>query len=132
MTDARQLEHFRSERGDPAKHDVSEFTCGVASLDVWLKEYADTSAARRTARTWVWVDPRGAGYGAVLVADALERIVTATRVVAARVVVVDAREETVAQFYERLGFRRIPGSLRLVQKIADVEAALGRYAARGA
>lgn len=171
MTDARQVEHFRSERFDPAKHDVSEFTCGVDSLDVWLKEHAGTSAARRTARTWVWANSRGvvvgyyalaahkvqrehvpsrigrggpieipavllarlalsrdlqgAGYGAVLVADALERIVTATKVVAARVVVVDAREETVAQFYERLGFRRIPGSLRLVQKIADVEAALG-------
>lgn len=67
---------------------------------------------------------RGRGWGAVLVADALERVVVATQTVAARVVVVDALNESVARFYEALGFRRIPGSLRLVQKISDVEAAL--------
>nr|WP_281728218.1 GNAT family N-acetyltransferase [Cellulomonas denverensis] len=67
---------------------------------------------------------RGQGWGAVLVADALGRVVAATRTVAARVVVVDALAEPVARFYEGLGFRRVPGSLRLVQKIADIEAAL--------
>lgn len=67
---------------------------------------------------------RGRGLGAVLVADALERVVTATQTVAARVVVVDALAEPVARFYEGLGFRRVPGSLLLVQKVADIEAAL--------
>lgn len=67
---------------------------------------------------------RGHGLGAVLVADALERVVEVTRTVAARVVVVDALTEPVAQFYETLGFRRIPGSLRLVQKVTDIAAAL--------
>ena len=67
---------------------------------------------------------RGYGLGEVLVADALERIVSATQMVAARLVVVDALHERVAQFYESLGFRRIPGSLLLVQKITDIEAAL--------
>lgn len=67
---------------------------------------------------------RGRGLGAVLVADALLRIVAATQTVAARLVVVDALTERVAQFYESLGFRRVPGSLLLVQRIADVEAAL--------
>ncbi len=67
---------------------------------------------------------RGRGWGAVLVADALTRIVAATPVVAARLVVVDALTERVAQFYESLGFRRVPGSLLLVQRIADIESAL--------
>ncbi|MBK7820794.1 MAG: GNAT family N-acetyltransferase [Tessaracoccus sp.] len=67
---------------------------------------------------------RGRGLGAVLVADALERVVAATRTVAARLVVVDALSEPVARFYEALGFRRIPDSLLLVQKIADIEASL--------
>lgn len=62
--------------------------------------------------------------GDVLVADALERIINATQTVAARLVVVDALHERVARFYESLGFRRLPGSLLLVQKITDVEAAL--------
>ncbi len=67
---------------------------------------------------------RGSGLGQVLVADALERVVSATQTVAARVVVVDALAEPVVRFYEQLGFRRIPGSLRLVQRLADIEAAV--------
>lgn len=161
---------FRSERLDPARHDVRDFTCGEGSLDTWLREQAVPATARRTARTWVWVDQdgavvgyyalaahkvaredvpskigrggpseipavllarltlaesfRGHGLGEILVADALARIVDATQTVAARLVVVDALHERVAQFYESLGFRRIPSSLLLVQKIVDVEAAL--------
>lgn len=76
------------------------------------------------ARLALDVHLRGEGLGAVLVADALDRIVVATNVVAARLVVVDALAEPVARFYEQLGFRRIPGSHRLVQKVADIEAAL--------
>lgn len=64
-----------------------------------------------------------AHMGPVLVADALSRIVEACRIVAARLVVVNARHEKVAGFYETLGFRRVPGSLLLVLKISDAEAA---------
>jgi GNAT superfamily N-acetyltransferase len=161
---------FRSERLDPQRHDVRAFSCGEPSLDVWLCEQAVPATARRTARTWVWVDEGGAivgyyalaahkvarahvptkigrggpteipavllarlaldeslhgqGLGAVLVADALQRVVEATQTVAARLVVVDALHEHVARFYESLGFRRLPDSLLLVQKVADIEAAL--------
>lgn len=161
---------YRSERFDPERHDVANFTCGEASLDVWLRELAAPATARRTARTWVWSDPedrvvgyyalaahkvaredvplkigrggpteipavllgrlalaqslRGQGLGEVLVADALTRIVEATQTVGARLVVVDALHEPVAGFYESLGFRRVPNSLLLVQKLTDIEAAL--------
>jgi hypothetical protein len=67
---------------------------------------------------------RGRGLGAVLVSDALARIIDATQTVAARLVVVDALHERVVQFYELLGFCRIPGGLLLVQKLTDIEAAL--------
>lgn len=66
---------------------------------------------------------RGQDLGEVLLADALSRIVEATRTVGARFVVVDALHERAALFYERLGFRRLPDSLLLVQKIADIQAA---------
>lgn len=65
---------------------------------------------------------RGQDLGEVLLADALSRIVDATRTVGARLVVVDALHEKAAAFYERYGFRRVPGSLRLVQKVADITA----------
>ena len=66
----------------------------------------------------------GMGMGGVLLADALMRIVTATRTVAARFVVVDDRDEVVAAFYEHYGFRRIPDSMRLVQKVSDIASAM--------
>ena len=66
---------------------------------------------------------RGHGLGVVLVADALDRIVVAAEQVGAKLVVVDALHERVAGWYEGLGFIRIPGSLVLVQRIADVAAA---------
>lgn len=161
---------YRSEQLNPERHQVAEFTCGEPSLDTWLREQAVQATARRTARTWVWVDEhgtvvgyyamaahrvareniptkigrggpteipavllarlalsqslRGQGLGEVLLADALTRVVFVTETVGARLVVVDALHERVAQFYESLGFQRIPGELLLVQKISDITAAL--------
>jgi len=67
---------------------------------------------------------QGKGLGAVLLVDALARVVAATRTVAARFVVVDAVDEAAVGFYEHHGFRRIPGTLRLVQKASDVAASM--------
>lgn len=66
----------------------------------------------------------GGGNGGALLADALGRIVIATDIVAARFVVVDALHETAASLYHHHGFRRIPDSLRLIQKVSDIAAAL--------
>jgi GNAT superfamily N-acetyltransferase len=68
----------------------------------------------------------GQGLGGALVAEALGRVVAATEIVAARFVLVDAVDERAAGFYEHHGFRRIPGSLRLIQKVADIAAAGAR------
>jgi GNAT superfamily N-acetyltransferase len=76
------------------------------------------------ARLALDVSLQGTGMGGVLLADALMRIVTATRTVAARFVVVDDRDEVVAAFYEHYGFRRIPDSMRLVQKVSDIASAM--------
>lgn len=67
---------------------------------------------------------RGQNLGEVLLADALLRVVEATQTVAARLVVVDAVHEKVAAFYERNGLTRVPTRLLLVQKVADIEAAV--------
>ncbi len=69
----------------------------------------------------------GQGLGGALLADALARIVAATALVAARFAVVDALHEAAVAFYEHHGFRRIPGTSRLVQKCSDIEAALGGH-----
>lgn len=66
---------------------------------------------------------RGQNLGEILLVDALSRVVDATRTVGVRLVVVDALHERVAAFYERLGFQRVPNSLLMVQKVADIAAA---------
>jgi GNAT superfamily N-acetyltransferase len=154
------------------RRDLSRFDSGQPDLDRWLPGHARGAEARRTARTFVWLDdsgsviayytiaahllqradlPRstgrgnpnhipavllarlaldrtlhGQGLGGALLADALTRIVAATSVVAARFVVVDAIDEPAASFCERHGFRRIPTTNRLIQKVSDVAAALNQ------
>jgi GNAT superfamily N-acetyltransferase len=67
----------------------------------------------------------GQSLGGALLAEALGRVVAVSETVAARFVVVDAIDEHAATFYEHHGFRRIPETLRLVQKMSDIAAALG-------
>ncbi len=67
---------------------------------------------------------QGQGHGGVLLVDALHRVLVATEQVAARFVVVDALSEKAADFYVHHGFRRIPETMRLVQKVSDIAAAL--------
>jgi GNAT superfamily N-acetyltransferase len=67
---------------------------------------------------------QGQGIGGAVLADAMSRVLEATAIVAARFVLIDALHEQAASFYEHHGFTRIPDSLRLIQKISDIAAAL--------
>ncbi len=42
---------------DPARHRLDAFDSGEPKLDGWLREHAAGAAARRVARTFVWIDP---------------------------------------------------------------------------
>lgn len=48
---------FRSEPLDPARHHLTAFHSGEPELDGWLREHASGAAARRVARTFVWIEP---------------------------------------------------------------------------
>ena len=72
------------------------------------------------ARLALHRDLHGHGMGGALLADASQRIVAATDVVAARFVVVDAINDAAASFYAHFGYRAIPGTRRLVRKISDL------------
>lgn len=67
---------------------------------------------------------QGHGLGERLLIDALDRVTRVSTEVAFRFVVVDAIDESAATFYERYGFTRIPGQLRLFRKISDIIADL--------
>ncbi|MHB8293967.1 MAG: GNAT family N-acetyltransferase, partial [Acidimicrobiales bacterium] len=72
------------------------------------------------ARLALHRDLRGRGLGGVLLADASRRIVDATDIVAARLVVVDAMNGDEASFYTHYGYRPMPGTRRFVRKISDL------------
>jgi GNAT superfamily N-acetyltransferase len=68
---------------------------------------------------------QGTGLGARLLADALRMAVLAGESVAARLVVVDAIDESAAQFYRRYGFMdTLDHPLRLYRRMKDVRASL--------
>jgi GNAT superfamily N-acetyltransferase len=66
------------------------------------------------------VDRSLQGSGAGLLVDALGRVVAASRLVAARFVVVDALDDDAHRFYEHFGFTSLDGR-RLVRKVSAVE-----------
>jgi GNAT superfamily N-acetyltransferase len=51
---------------------------------------------------------QGQGLGAILIADALQRVALASQVMAVYAVVVDALIESAAEFYRQFGFIRLP------------------------
>ena len=66
------------------------------------------------------------GYGRALVADAAVRTLHAVDLVGARGMLVHARDETAAAFYERLGFIRSPTDpLHLMVLIKDLRRTFG-------
>ncbi|MFC4610586.1 hypothetical protein ACFO9E_22725 [Streptomyces maoxianensis] len=66
----------------------------------------------------------GQRLGGVLLADSMGQIAQAVQHVAARFLLVDAIDEEAATFYERYGFKRIPGDNRLYRKMSDILASL--------
>lgn len=75
------------------------------------------------ARLAVDIHRQEQGLGALLLAEALRKAVTAGEAVAARLIVVDAIDDDAARFYARHGFITVPEHpLRLYRRMKDVRA----------
>lgn len=65
---------------------------------------------------------RGQRFGELLLADALKRCLRLSEEVAAMAVLVDAKDERAAEFYERYGFRRfVDAPLKLFMPMAEIK-----------
>lgn len=153
-------------------HDLSRFSSGNSSLDVWLKNHAIHADRSGTGRTYVWIDDaadvvayftlaphlvrreelpsgvgrgapdtvpsilvarlaldralQGQGWGAVLLADAIEVALEAIRKAGGRLIVVDAIDSNASAFYLHHGFVSVPGTAhRLVMKASIAARSLG-------
>ncbi len=86
------------------KLDVGDLTEEIARK---LPRYDRIPAALigRLARD---IRARGKGVGELLVADAVRRILSAAQSLAVFAIMVEAKDERAATFYERFGFRRFP------------------------
>ncbi len=68
---------------------------------------------------------QGQGLGSILLADALQRIVQASQVMAVYAVVVDALNDRAAKFYQQFGFIALPSQpLKLFLPMDSVAALL--------
>lgn len=78
------------------------------------------------ARLAVHEDAQGRGFGALLLADAAIRAVRASAEVAARGLLVHARDEVAVLFYEHFGFVRSPSDpMHLVALMKDLRSVVG-------
>jgi GNAT superfamily N-acetyltransferase len=66
----------------------------------------------------------GQGLGGQLLFDTYQRVLAATRIVAARYLVVDTIDDEATRFYKHYGFICSPAepSMRMVRKISDIQA----------
>ena len=87
-------------------------------------------AAVILARLAIAEEEQGKGLGARLLADALRTAVFAGEAAAARLIVVDALDDSAAGFYRRHGFVEPIGTpLRLYRRMKDVRASLAAASA---
>jgi ribosomal protein S18 acetylase RimI-like enzyme len=70
---------------------------------------------------------RGQGVGDLLVADAVNRVLDASRMIATFAIVVDAKDDAASSFYQRLGFIPFPTRpTRLFLLVETARAAVAR------
>ncbi|KLL13080.1 MULTISPECIES: GNAT family N-acetyltransferase [Protofrankia] len=69
---------------------------------------------------------QGQGLGGLLLADAVGRVVEATRTVAARFIVVDAIDEQAVSFCIKYGFTQVPATNRLLKRMSAAAAQISR------
>jgi GNAT superfamily N-acetyltransferase len=79
-----------------------------------LPHYPDVPAVL-LGRLAIAKSEQGRGLGAMLIADALLRASRAE--IAAYAMLVDAKDESAARFYEHLGFERLSTGLRLIRRV---------------
>lgn len=108
---ARVFVAVDSELGVVGFYSLSSFTLDLGDLPEELARklprYDGVPAARigRLARD---SRVRGKGVGELLLADAVRRILSAAQSLAVFAIIVDAKDEHAARFYEEFGFRRFP------------------------
>ena len=161
-----------------ADDDLSNFDCGVAALNRWLKRFALADQQAGTSVTYVLGNgPRiigfytlaphvieatdattrlkaglpahrpipvfllarlglagsehGSGLGAALLRDALSRCAAAAGEVGGRAVLVHAKDNAAAGFYQRFGFRPLPNNPHhLYVLMKDLRRSIGEAASR--
>src|SRR5664280_962651 len=138
------------------KNDRAAFSCGVAALDNWFHLRAGQDEKRNVARVFVAIADlpseyakrlprydlipsaligrlardqkvRGEGVGDLLLADAVRRVIDASRSLAVFAIVVEATDETAAAFYRDFGFAPFPSRpFRLFMPVSEAAEAVSR------
>ncbi len=131
---ARVFVAIDDQRGIVGFYSLSSFTLSIADLP---PEYAkrlpryDAIPAALIGRLARDQKVRGEGVGALLLADAVRRVVGAARSLAVFAIVVEATDEKAAVFYRGFGFASFPSRpLRLFMPAAEAAEAVSRALSR--
>lgn len=113
-----------AKKGTAKVHIVSDgtqikgfYTLSAMSLDNSTRHllgYPEQIPAVLIGRIGVDNRHKGQGLAALLISDAMHKIKQTSEQIGVAFAVIDAKNDALAQYYERLGFVRLPNSLRLV------------------
>jgi GNAT superfamily N-acetyltransferase len=127
---ARVFVAIDDERGVVGFYSLSSFTLAIADLPL---EYAkrlpryDLIPAALIGRLARDQKVRAEGVGDLLLADAVRRVIGASRSLAVFAIVVEATDETAAAFYRDFGFAPFPSRpLRLFMPVSEAAEAVSR------
>jgi GNAT superfamily N-acetyltransferase len=131
---ARVFVAIDDQRGIVGFYSLSSFTLGLADLP---PEHAkrlprfDVIPAALIGRLARDEKVRGEGIGELLLADAIRRVIEASRSLAVFAIVVEATDESAADFYRDFGFVPFPSRpLRLFMPASDAAEAVSRSRSR--
>jgi GNAT superfamily N-acetyltransferase len=131
---ARVFVAIDDRRGIVGFYSLSSFTLAITDLP---REHAkrlpryDLIPAALIGRLARDEKVRGEGIGGLLLADAIRRIIGATRSLAVFAIVVDATDEKAAVFYRNFGFTPFPNRpLRLFMPASEAAEAVSRALSR--
>jgi GNAT superfamily N-acetyltransferase len=131
---ARVFIAIDDQRGIVGFYSLSSFTLAITDLTTehakGLPRY-DLIPAALIGRLARDERVRGEGIGGLLLADAVRRVIGATRSLAVFAIVVDATDEKAAVFYHNIGFTPFPNRpLRLFMPASEAAEAVSRALSR--
>lgn len=96
------------------------YTLANISIELDLKGYPRSTPAIMIGRMGVDNRYQGQGYSKILLSHAIQSIKHISTITGVMVIVIDAKDEQLAQYYEQFGFVPTANPLRLILNVCQI------------